>query len=88
MIDTSWTIQIDIVAPLNDGGMLFGECKWGSLDIDDLNRLKAKVAKLPYRAWQENPKCILFTAGDCTSRLRAIAAADPSVMVADGSMLF
>jgi AAA+ ATPase superfamily predicted ATPase len=84
-------VEIDLVAPLVDGGTLFGECKWSSgteVDTNVLFALRAKAAKTPEKSWQSDPRFVLFTAGGFTDRLRAIAEAEPNVLLVDGSMLF
>jgi len=41
--------QIDVVALADDGELLVGECKWGTVDRRDLERLRASTAELQHR---------------------------------------
>lgn len=41
--------QIDMVAQASDGELLVGECKWGTVDRHDLERLRASTAELQQR---------------------------------------
>ncbi len=81
-------VEIDIIAPLEGGGTLFGECKWGAAGLDDLNHLRAKVANLPHSGWKRDSRYVIFSAGQVSSQLQKVAEADPAVKLVDGSMLF
>jgi AAA+ ATPase superfamily predicted ATPase len=84
-------VEIDIVASLDGGATLFGECKWSAkslVDTDVLGKLQGKVAKLPHSDWLSDPRYVLFSTGGFTKPLRSIAKNDPRVMLVDGSMLF
>jgi hypothetical protein len=84
-------LEVDIVAPLEAGGTLFGECKWSAktpADTDVHSDLQRKVARIPEPAWLVDPSYILFSVGDFTDRLRSISANDPRIMLVDGAMLF
>lgn len=90
-----WTrdgqVEIDIVAPLETGETLFGECKWSVdalVDSDALTRLKANASRVPDPKWLADPRYVLFSVGGFTDRLRSIAKNDPRVTLVDGSMLF
>ncbi|CAN5620811.1 ATP-binding protein [soil metagenome] len=83
--------EIDLVAPLDGSGTLFGECKWSAnapVDTDVLVGLQRKVVKLPEPKWLKDPRYVLFSLGGFSERLRSIARNDPHVMLVDGSMLF
>ena len=73
-------IEIDLLAELDDGSFLFGECKWhpgGTTGFGELAALQAKVASLPEMAWRDRPSYILFTVGDFAPELLQLAA-DPA----------
>lgn len=64
--------EIDLMAELNDGTFLFGECKWRAdriTRLNDLSALQAKVASLPEARWRKQPSYILFTVGDFSPEL-------------------
>ena len=55
--------EIDLVAELDDGTFLFGECKWRSESVtrlNDLSVLQAKVASLPEARWRNKLRYISF----------------------------
>jgi len=57
---------IDLVAELDNGTFLFGECKWRAdtlTRLSDLSALQASVARLPEARWRSKPSYILFRAG-------------------------
>ncbi len=73
-------IEIDIIAELEEGGFLFGECKWSAnnaVGLRVVSGLQAKVALLPEARWQEQATCILFSAGGFVPEVHNLAA-DPS----------
>jgi hypothetical protein len=72
--------EIDLMAELDDGTFLFGECKWHTETVtrlNDLSVLQAKVASLPEARWRNQPRYILFALGGFTSELQQLAA-DPA----------
>jgi hypothetical protein len=72
--------ELDIVAELDNGTFLFGECKWRTerlTRLTDLSALQAKVAGLPEARWREKPTYILFALGGFSPELRKLAA-DPT----------
>jgi len=84
-------IEIDLIAELEDGSFLFGECKWSAdraMRLGDLAALQAKVANLPEAAWRERPSYILFALGGFAPELRQLAA-DPAerIFLIDGAEL-
>lgn len=84
--------EIDLIAELDHGTLLFGECKWraGSVArLSDLSALQAKVASLPEARWRSKPSYILFALGGFAPELRHLAS-DPVervFLVADSDML-
>lgn len=69
--------EIDVVAELDGGAYLFGECKWSisrSLGLSILAQLQARVESLPESRWKHSPRYVLFTAGAFTPELEALAA--------------
>jgi len=63
--------EIDLMAELDDGTFLFGECKWRSESVtrlNDLSVLQAKVASLPEARWRNKLRYILFALGGFFSR--------------------
>jgi AAA+ ATPase superfamily predicted ATPase len=75
-------IEIDLVAESESAGMLFAECRWkenGQLDLNDLVRLKAKVAGLPNANWRRSPTFALFTTGAVAPPLRAVGDSAPDL---------
>jgi AAA+ ATPase superfamily predicted ATPase len=84
--------EIDLVAELQNGGFLFGECKWRTESVtrpSDLSALQAKVASLPEARWRNKPSYILFAPGGFSRELAQLAA-DPAErlhLVSDRDML-
>ena len=84
--------EIDLMAELDDGTFLFGECKWRTESVtrlNDLSVLQAKVASLPEARWKNKPSYILFALGGFSPELAKLAA-DPAErlhLVAEGDML-
>src|SRR5208283_1314516 len=69
--------EIDLMAELNDGSSLFGECKWRSESVtrlNDLSVLQAKVASLPEARWRNKPSYILFALGGFSPELVLLVA--------------
>ena len=72
--------EIDLIAELDNGTFLFGECKWRTdrvTRLSDLSSLQAKVASLPETRWRDQPRYILFALGGLSPELRQLAA-DPA----------
>ena len=72
--------EIDLIAELDDGTFLFGECKWRTdrvTRLGDLSALQAKAAGLPEARWQNKPSYILFALGGFSRELMQLAA-DPA----------
>jgi hypothetical protein len=84
--------EIDLMAELDDGTFLFGECKWRTESVtrlNDLSVLQAKVASLPEARWRDQPSYILFALGGFSPELQQLAA-DPAerlFLVAGSGML-
>jgi AAA+ ATPase superfamily predicted ATPase len=84
--------EIDLVAELNHGGFLFGECKWRAdrvTRLSDLSALQAKVASLPEARWRSKPTYVLFALGGFSPELKQLAA-DPTErlhLIAEADML-
>lgn len=71
--------EIDLMAALEGGAYLFGECKWSAnspVGLGVYSGLRAKIAGLPEARWRERPTCILFSVGGFTPELFRLAA-DP-----------
>lgn len=69
--------EIDIVAELANGRLLFGECKWSSqkpVGIKTYADLRAKVSSLPERKWRDGASFILFSFGGFSPELHTLAA--------------
>jgi len=72
-------IEIDLMAQLDDGHYLFGECKWRTervTKLSDLSALQARVAGLAEASWRDRPSYVMFTVGEFSPELRHLAA-DP-----------
>jgi uncharacterized protein len=68
--------EIDLVAELDHGTFLFGECKWRADSVtrlNDLSALQAKVASLPEARWQNKPSYILFSLGGFSPEVPQLA---------------
>jgi hypothetical protein len=66
---------LDIVARCDDGADIFGECKWSTISpvgVDVYSQLLGKVARHPDAAWRNNPRYLIFSAGDFTPELKTI----------------
>lgn len=84
--------EIDLVAELDDGTFLFGECKWRPDSItrlNDLSALQAKVAGLPEAHWRKKPSYVLFALGGFSPELLhlAVQPAERLYLVRDSDML-
>jgi hypothetical protein len=83
--------EIDLIAELDDGRMLFGECKWSAdtpLGVRVYARLRSKVEGLPFERWKSRAQYVLFATGGFTDELRAIVATEGDVHLVDGAGLF
>jgi AAA+ ATPase superfamily predicted ATPase len=84
--------EIDIVAQLEDGRKLFGECKWSAstpVGTNVYTGLRSKVDGLPDAAWKQGAEYVLFSVGGFTEELRLIAKAEGRVLhLVDGELLF
>jgi hypothetical protein len=72
--------EIDLMAELDGGTFLFGECKWRTESVtrlNDLSILQAKVASLPEARWRKNHHYILFALGGFSPELQQLAT-DPA----------
>jgi uncharacterized protein len=84
--------EIDLVAELDNGALLFGECKWRADSVtrlSDLSTLQAKVASLPEARWRDKPSYILFALGGFAPELTHLATqpAERLYLVRDTDML-
>ena len=84
--------EIDLVAELDTGSFLFGECKWRTervTRLSDLSALQAKVASMPEVRWRNKPSYILFALGGFSSELLQLAAdpAEQVYLVAEADMV-
>ena len=71
--------EIDLVAEVEGGTLLFGECKWNEarpLGTSVYADLRAKVAGLPEAKWRDGAQYVLFALGGFAPELVALAA-DP-----------
>jgi AAA+ ATPase superfamily predicted ATPase len=84
--------EIDLVAELDKGSYLFGECKWNRERLIGTNvyaNLAAKVAGLPEAKWRDRPTYILFALGGFTPDLVTLAADQANRLhLVSGSDLF
>jgi AAA+ ATPase superfamily predicted ATPase len=84
--------EIDLIAELEDGRKLFGECKWSSnapLGVGVFAELRAKVEGLSDASWKEGAEFVLFSLGGFTEDLRTIAGANGAALhLVDGKGLF
>lgn len=84
--------EIDLMAELDHGSHLFGECKWRAdrvTRLNDLSALQAKVASLPEARWRNKPSYILFALGGFSPELLQLAT-DPAerlYLVAEPDMI-
>jgi hypothetical protein len=72
-------VEIDIMAELEGGGFLFGECKWSgksALELSVYSGLQARIAQLLEAKWREKPTCVLFSVGGFAPELIHLAS-DP-----------
>jgi AAA+ ATPase superfamily predicted ATPase len=68
--------ELDIVAELDGGMFLFGECKWSAqatIGLSVYAALKAKIQSLPDAKWRSGAACVLFAVGGFAPALRALA---------------
>jgi hypothetical protein len=84
--------EIDLMAELDDGTFLFGECKWRTervTRLSDLSALQSKVASLPEARWRDKPSYILFALGGFSPELQQLAAvpAERLYLIANTDML-
>jgi len=83
--------EIDVVADLEGGRKLFGECKWSAeskVDVGVYSRLRAKVETLPDNDWKRDAQYVLFSVGGFTEELVALRKASKNIHLINGEMLF
>ena len=83
--------EIDIVAELSDGKMLFGECKWSAnrpLEVRAYSDLRAKIAALPNRHWADGAKFVLFSLGGFSEGLMRVAESEANLLLVGPDKLF
>lgn len=81
-------MELDIVARLDSGAFLFGECKWaqaGPVGADVLTTLMEKVMRLPEASWRERPRYVIFSGSGFTPELEALATTSPIPLTLIGS---
>lgn len=69
-------VEIDLMARLEGGAYLYGECKWsgrGTVGMGVYNALQAKVARLPKEQYRRDTWYALFSAGGFAPDLRIVA---------------
>lgn len=83
------SVEIDIVAELEGGGRLFGECKWSSspVDISVYLEIREKIARLPNLGSSVNPRYILFSLSGFTDDLQSIAESQNLILVSGNNLL-
>jgi AAA+ ATPase superfamily predicted ATPase len=82
--------EIDLVAELDDGRLLFGECKWSAqkpIRLGVYADLQAKVHSLPNRHWHEGASYVLFSVGGFAPELSDLAKSEEQLYLVDGSQL-
>ena len=94
-VDRYWSrdgrVEIDQVAELGGGGLLFGECKWSArspVGVGVYAALRAKVEALPHEAWRKDAQYALYALGGFTEEMRAMAKSEGNVHLVDGARLF
>lgn len=82
-------VEIDLMAKLDDGRYLFGECKWSSspIGIGVYYELREKVAQLPSAKYKENPVYALFSLAGFEDDLMQRAGREGVVLVSGDEML-
>lgn len=83
--------ELDQFAGLEDGSLLFGECKWSlskAVEVAVYAKLRAKVESLPHDGWKRNARFILYSVGGFTEGMRKLAAAEGNVHLVEGDRLF
>jgi hypothetical protein len=85
-------LEIDLMAELDHGEFLFGECKWRAdsmTNLSDLITLQAKVANLPEARWRSNPKFVIFTVGSFAPEFKKLSAdRHEQIFLVSGKNLF
>lgn len=83
------SIELDIVAELDGGGRLFGECKWSSspLDTSVYFELRDKAAGIPKLGSTEEPRFIIFSLAGFTDELRSFADDQYVILVSGDDLL-
>jgi len=82
-------LELDIVAEVDGGGQLFGECKWSSspAGIPVYYELRDKVARLPKPATAYEPIFILFSLSGFTDDFLALAGSENLILVSGEDLL-
>jgi len=68
--------ELDIMAELEDGSFLFGECKWSAktpIGLNVYSELRAKILSLPEAKWRDRAHCVLFSVGGFSPELIHLA---------------
>ena len=72
-------VELDIMARLDKGEYLYGECKWSQdrpVGMTVFNSLQAKVEQMPQEAQRQGARFVLFSVGGFSADLQTFAA-DP-----------
>jgi len=82
-------LELDIVAELEDGHYLFGECKWSSapLGLGVYYDLRNKVANLPEAKYQDQPTYAIFSAAGFDNELKQTPAHDGVFLISGDDLL-
>ena len=70
-------VEIDVMAKLETGTHLYGECKWSgsrAIGLDVYNSLQGKVARLPREELRREAAFVLFSTGGFAPELKAMVA--------------
>ena len=84
-------VEIDQVAELGGGGLLFGECKWSARSLVGTGAyaaLRAKVEGLPEDRWKRGAQYVLYSVGGFTDGLRSLSDSEGNLHLVDGDRLF
>ena len=82
-------LELDIIAELEDGHYLLGECKWSSspVGISVYHDLIGKAARLPEAKYKDQPTYIIFSMAGFDDHLRETAQRDGVLLVSGDELL-
>lgn len=83
------SLEIDVIAELEDGGYLMGECKWSSspVGLGVYYELREKINRLPNAKYRINPRFIMFSLSGFEPELQQLAKKENVLLITGDDLL-